>query len=755
MTRLEPTAAAPASGMGARGGIHLELDIGGMTCAACVNAVERSLNKIDGAVASVNLATDRAWIGGLDEADAAQAIAAVKRAGYTAVVHEPGNDAWTDRAAQVRLSSLLRRLAVSALLAIPLGDLTILLALVPEMRFPGWQQLCILLAIPIVFWAAWPFHRATWRGIRHGSLSMDTLISLGSLVSFGWAVYTIVFAPSDSPGYWLGFGTTPAGADAIYLDVAAGMVTFQLAGRYFETRSRRRAGDVLQALGELAVKEVRLVTPSGEELVPTERLAVGDRFVVLPGERVVADGRVIDGLSTIDTSPMTGEALPAEVGAGTGVIGGTTNLTGRLVIEAIAVGAKTRLAQMAAIADEAQRRKARVQKLVDRVTSVFVPVVIALAAVVLVVWILLGTAPSQALANAIAVLIIACPCALGLATPTALMVGVGRGGQLGILIKGQDALEASGRIDTVVFDKTGTLTTGSMRVVEVIGVDTEPDDVLRAAAAVEGASQHPIAAAITRYADSTIGRPPEARLFRTLAGLGARAEVEGTTVIVGHAGILAHEGIDVTALDESDESLGETVVQVAAGGRVIGRIVLGDDVRESARGAVAALHAMGMRTVLLSGDSEGASRRVAESAGILEVRSRVLPDGKAEYIAQLQRDGRRVAMVGDGINDSAALATADLGLALVLGTDIAMKAADIILVRDDLLSVVDAIRLSRRTLRTIRLNLVWAFGYNVAAIPIAALGFLNPLIAAAAMAVSSVLVVSNSLRLRNFRPTRG
>jgi Cu+-exporting ATPase len=753
MTRLDP---AP---MPDRTLQHLELDIGGMTCAACANAVERSLNKLDGVSANVNLATDRAWIAGLGDADADQAIAAVKRAGYTAVVHEPGNDAWTERAATVRLSSLLRRLAISALLAIPLGDLTILLALVPSMRFPGWQQLCILLAIPIVFWAAWPFHKATWRGLRHGNLSMDTLISLGSLVSFGWAVYTIIFAPSDSPGYWLGFGTTPAGADAIYLDVAAGMITFQLAGRYFETRSRRRAGDVLQALSDLSVKEVRLVTPSGETLVPTEQLAVGNRFAVLPGERVVADGRVIEGASTVDTSPMTGESVPAEVGVGTAVIGGTTNLTGRLVIEATAVGAKTRLAQMAAIADEAQRRKAGVQKLVDKVTAVFVPIVIGLAAAVLLVWLLVGAAPSTALANAIAVLIIACPCALGLATPTALMVGVGRGGQLGILIKGQDALEASGRIDTVVFDKTGTLTTGLMRVVEVIAVDGEDvsardsDAVLRFAAAVEAGSTHPIAVAIVAQAAATIGRPPESRKFRTLAGLGARAEVDGTVVIVGNAGILAREGID-TPSDEHDEQRGETVVQVAVDGRAIGRIVLADEVRDSSREAIAALESMGLRTVLLSGDSEGASTRVARAVGIQEVRSRVLPDAKAAYIAELQAQGRRVAMVGDGINDSAALATAELGLALVHGTDIAMKAADIILVRDDLRTVVDAIRLSRRTLRTIRLNLVWAFGYNVAAIPIAALGFLNPLIAAAAMAISSVLVVSNSLRLRNFRPSR-
>lgn len=750
MTRIDPITDAPA-----RPAVHIELDIGGMTCAACANAVERHLNKLDGANASVNLATDRAWVSGLGPDDADRAIAAVQRAGYSAVVHEPGDDAWTERAAQVRLSTLRRRLTVSALLAIPLCDLTILLALVPGWRFTGWQLLCILIAIPIVFWAAWPFHRATLRGLRHGSLSMDTLVSLGAIVSFGWALYTIVFAPSDSPGYWLGFGRTPAGADAIYLDVAAGMVTFQLAGRYFETRSRRRAGDVLQALGDLGVKNVRRLTAAGEVVIPAEELRVGDIFVVLPGERIVADGVVAAGVSSIDTSAMTGESLPGEVVVGAEVLGGTTNLSGRLEITARAVGARTRLAQMAAIADEAQRRKARVQKLVDRVTSVFVPIVIGLAVLVLIVWLLVGAPPSQALANSIAVLIIACPCALGLATPTALMVGVGRGGQLGILIKGQDALEASGRIDTVVFDKTGTITTGRMRVVAIESSvdDVAEDEVLRLAAAVEAGSSHPIAVAVVERAAATLGRPDAASRHRTLPGLGASAEVDGAAVLVGHAAALREKG--VTGVPEhDDETAGETVVRVAVDGRAIGRIVLADEVRPSAAAAVAALHEMGLRTVLLTGDGEGPARRAAELAGITELRSRVLPDGKARFIDELHSNGARVAMVGDGINDSAALASADLGLAMVLGTDIAMKAADIILVRDDLRTVVDAIRLSRRTLGTIRLNLVWAFGYNVAAIPIAAIGLLNPLIAAAAMALSSVLVVSNSLRLRNFQPRR-
>ncbi|WP_265446374.1 heavy metal translocating P-type ATPase [Flexivirga meconopsidis] len=739
---------------------QLQLDIGGMTCAACANRVERKLGKLDGVRATVNLATDRATITGLGPEQAEIAIAAVESAGYTAALHDPEDDTWSERAAAVRLSSLRRRLAVAALLAVPLCDLTILLALVPSWRFAGWQTVCVLLAVPIVTWCAWPFHKATLRGLRHGALSMDTLVSLGATVSFGWALYVLLIAPADAPGYWLGFGTTPAGADAIYLDVAAGMVTFQLGGRYFETRARGRAGDVLQALAGLAVKQVRRLCADGTvETIPTEDLRVGDRYAVIPGERLVADGVIADGLSTVDTSAMTGESMPLEVGPGDAVLGGTSNLTGRLVVRAEAVGERTRLAQMAAIADEAQRRKSRAQKVADKVTGYFVPAVIAIAGAVGVAWWALGATVDQALANGVAVLIIACPCALGLATPTALMVGVGRGGQLGILIKGHDALEMSGKIDTVVFDKTGTLTTGTMAVRQITPLgEQSADAVLRVVADLESASEHPVARAIVRHAEQTVGAVRQPASFSALPGSGAEGVVDGRRVLVGRPGLfperglpIPYAGVEAIARAESD---GAATVVVALDDEVVATISIADSVKRSAAPAVAALRALGLRTVLLTGDSAGAARSVARSLGVDDVRAGVLPDQKAATISQLRAGGHCVAMVGDGINDSAALATADLGIALVRGTDIAMKAADVIVVRHDLRAVVDAVRLSRRTMGTIRGNLVWAFGYNVAAIPIAAAGLLNPLIAAAAMAMSSVLVISNSLRLKNFEPLR-
>ncbi|GAB2489995.1 heavy metal translocating P-type ATPase [Luteococcus sediminum] len=747
---------------------QLELDISGMTCAACANRIERKLNRLDGVTAMVNLATERALVQGLGPADAPLAIETVKKAGYGAAVHDDEDDTWTQRAAAERTSSLRRRLTVAALLSVPLMSLTLQLALVPSVRFTGWQLLCVLMALPIVTWCAWPFHRATIRGLRHRSLSMDSLISLGASVSFLWALWTLAF-PTEEAGYWLGFGNTPAGADAVYLDVAAGMVTFQLAGRYFESRARRRAGEVLHALGNLAVKEVRRLRPDGStETVPADQLRTGEHYVVLPGERFVADGVVTEGQSTIDTSAMTGESVPAEAVAGDQVLGGTTNLTGRLVVKAEAVGARTRLAQMAAIADEAQRRKSRVQKLADRITQYFVPAVIVLALLVGLGWWFTTGSPARALSVAVAVLIIACPCALGLATPTALMVGVGRAGQLGVLVKGQDALESSGRIDTVVLDKTGTLTTGTMAVTDVIpSPGLTPSDVLVPAAAVERGSEHPIATAIVTVAadlaavgGASGGRAPRevsATGFEALPGWGAKALVDGQECLVGRldasaasddaeAERLAAESI------EKAELTGSVAVAVRHGGRLLGVVTLADQIKPSAPSAVEKFGQMGLRTVLLTGDSERVARHVAGQLGIDEVRARVLPDEKASVVQQLRDEGRTVAMVGDGINDSAALATANLGIAMGQGTDIAMKSADIIVVRDDLRSVVDAIQLSRRTIRTIKMNLVWAFGYNVAAIPIAAAGLLNPLIAAAAMAMSSVLVVSNSLRLRTYEP---
>jgi P-type Cu+ transporter len=737
---------------------YLELNIGGMTCTACANTIERRLNKLDGVRATVNFATERAIVSGIEPAEVDRAIDAVKKAGYTAKLRDVEDDAWTARATAVRISSLRRRLTVAALLTIPICDMTILFALVPRMRFPGWEFVCLLLAIPVVFWAGWPFHKATLRNLRHGTLSMDTLVSLGSVVSFGWAFYTMLFDQSSSPGYWLGFGATPAGANSIYLDVAAGMITFQLGGRYFETRARQRAGDVLNAIGRLAVRDVRVRREDGStQTIPTAQLRIGDVFVVLPGERLAADGTVTDGHSTLDTSAMTGEAIPSEVGPGDSVIGGTVNVNGRLGIEAQSVGAHTRLAQMAALAEDAQRRKANVQTVVDRVSSVFIPIVLVFAVLVTAVWFLLGSTPEHAIGTGISVLIIACPCALGLATPTALMVGVGRGGQLGILIKGQDALEASGIIDTVVFDKTGTVTTGVMQVADLIAFDGHSElSVLRTAAALEAGSEHAIAAAIVRAAESEFSSLATVSDFRALPGLGASGIVAERKVLVGSPRLLRESGFvqgeQVSEAIERLEDNGKTVVLLGIDGSVRGAIALTDTIKPSAQAAVAGLKRLGLRTILLTGDAERAANAVGSAIGVDEVVSRVLPADKAAAITALQAQGRRVAMVGDGINDSAALATANLGMAMVRGSDIAMKSADIILVRDDLRVIVDAVMLSRKTLHTIRGNLVWAFGYNIAAIPIAALGLLNPLIAAAAMALSSVLVVSNSLRLRSFEP---
>ena len=738
----------------------LELNIGGMTCAACANTIERRLNRLEGVDATVNFATERALVSGLTVAEADRAIEAVTKAGYSASVRTDADDAWTERAASVRISSLRRRLAVSALLTVPVCDFTILFALVPHLRFPGWELLCILLTIPVVTWGAWPFHRSTFRNLRHGSLSMDTLVSLGSIVAFGWAIYTMLFDPSLRPGYWLGFGATPTGADSIYLDVAAGMITFQLGGRYFETRARRRAGDVLNAIGSLAAREVRIEDADGAlRIVPASALKVGDVFVVLPGERLPADGVVRSGTSSLDTSAMTGEAVPVEVAPGDSVLGGTFNHTGRLAIAARSVGANTRLAQMAAIAEDAQRRKAKVQTFADAVSSVFIPIVLGLAVVVTVIWLLVGVGTGQAIGNGIAVLIIACPCALGLATPTALMVGIGRGGQLGILVKGQDALEASGVIDTVVLDKTGTVTTGEMAMTDfVIAAGENEDAVLRLVGAVEAASEHSIARAISTATAARVSRIPRVTGFRALPGLGAEGVVDGRPVLIGSPRLVREAGIvlslHLASAVERFGREGSTAGVAVVAGDPVAVFAVTDEVKPSAAPAIAALKALGLRTILLSGDAERVATAVGNQIGVDEVISGVLPGDKAAVIEGLQASGRRVAMVGDGINDSAALATANLGMAMVRGSDIAMKSADIILVRDDLRVIVDAVLLSRRTLRTIRGNLVWAFGYNVAAIPIAALGLLNPLIAAAAMALSSVFVISNSLRLRSFEPMK-
>lgn len=731
---------------------YLELNVSGMTCAACAGRVERSLNKLDGVTASVNYATERAVVAGLTPAESERALEAITKAGYGAVVRTEGDDDWNRRATADRIASLRRRLTLSAILTIPLCDLTIILALVPDLRFPLWELVCILLALPIVFWCALPFHRATIRNLRHGTVSMDTLVSLGIVASFGWAVTTLLIGGSDEPGYWLGFGMTPAGADSIYLDVAAGMTTFQLAGRYFETRSRRRAGDVLSALGNLAATEARVLRSGVEHVIPTIELRKGDTIIVLAGETIAADGTVVAGSGVVDASMMTGEPVPIEVVQGSPVVGGTINTSGRLTVEATSVGTNTQLAQMASLAEQAQERKARVQKLVDRIITVFVPAVISLSLVVGFAWLAFGAAPRDAFGTAIAVLIIACPCALGLATPTALMVGVGRGAQIGILIKGQDTLEASGRIDTVVFDKTGTVTTGQMRVADAVIAGSHMErDVLAMARSVESASEHAIAKALVEYADGLGAHHLDVTDYETLAGLGARGRVNDKEVLVGSEKLVRAHGASLDDLPIGDPE--HTAVYVVIDGTTAARFVLTDEIKRSARPTIDRLRNLGLRTILLSGDATTATERVGALVGVDEVIAGVLPTEKAATISRLQEEGHVVAMVGDGINDAAALATADLGLAMVEGTDVAMKSADIILVRDDLGVVVDAVQLSRKTLSTIKGNLIWAFGYNLAAIPIAAAGLLNPLIAAAAMSVSSILVISNSLRLRNYQQT--
>ncbi|MER6670601.1 heavy metal translocating P-type ATPase [Amycolatopsis japonica] len=720
----------------------VELTVSGMTCAACSARVERTLNKLDGVRASVNYATERATVQVPETLADEVLIERVRKSGYTAEIR--GDEDPDIGFARVR--DLRRRLVVAALLAIPLGNLSITLALVPRLRFPGWELLCLALAVPVVFWSALPFHRATLRNLRHRSSSMDTLVSMGVLSSFAWSAWSAL-AGGTEPGYWIGFGPTAAGADAIYLDVAAGVTTFLLAGRYFESRSRRSAAGLLTALDALAAKDVRVLRDGAERMIPIGELAVGDLFVVKPGEAIAADGVIHNGLSTVDISAVTGEPVPAEVSTGDRVIGASVNRDGMLVVRATAVGAHTQLAQMTALAERAQARKAAVQRLVDRICAVFVPAVLGVAALTLAVWLLGGAPAREGFAAAVAVLIIACPCALGLATPTALMAGVGRGAQLGILIKGPDALEASRTVDTVVLDKTGTVTTGKMTVTACRPADGfTTGELLRFAGAVEAGSEHVIAAAVVTAARAELPDLPPVERFTALPGLGAQGEVEGHDVLVGNARLFADRGIpcDFTAAD------GATAILVAVDGRLAGHLEVRDVVKPSARAAVDALHALGLRTVLLTGDNEAAARVVADEIGVSDVRAGVLPAEKAAVIEELRAGGARVAMVGDGINDGPALATADLGMAMARGSDIAVRSADMVLVREDLRVVPDAIRLADRTLRIIRGNLLWAFGYNVAAIPLAALGLLNPLIAGAAMSLSSVLVVSNSLRLKDF-----
>lgn len=741
-------------------GERVELDVAGMTCAACASRIERKLNKLDGARATVNYATERAVVLGWPPQRADELIETVRAAGYDASEVRTDDDGQADaRADRVRM--LRNRLIVAAVLTVPLGDAALVLALAPQLRFPGWEWTLIIGALPVVFWCAWPFHKAAWRNLRHGTTSMDTLVSLGVLASFTWSVVATIVRVPGEPSYWLGYGLAPDGADSLYLEAAAAVTTFLLAGRYVEARSKRSARGVLTAIGRLAPSTVRVLRDGVEHEVPIGSLAVGERFVVRPGERVATDGVVVAGASAIDTAAMTGEAEPVEVGIGSRVLAGTTNTTGALVVEAQRIGAHTQLAQLAVLAEQAQARKASVQSLVDRVVAVFVPVVLVISALTLTGWLIAGGGLRHAFGAAMSVLIIACPCALGLATPTALLVGVGRGGQLGILIKGPDALEASGRIDTVVLDKTGTLTTGRMTLVEAVRFDgTSADDLLRLAAAVETDSEHPIAAAVVAGAAARGLATARPENVRALPGGGVQGEVSeaGDTrrVLIGTPELLAERVGEVTpeaiAAVETAAAQGRSAVLVAVDDVVVGYLVLADTIKPSAAAAVRRLGGLGLRTVLLSGDRRAVAEQVGAAVGVDEVIAEVLPSAKAEAIERLQAQGRRVAMVGDGINDAGALATANLGMAVVNGTDVALKSADIILVRRSLDAVPDAIQLSRRTLGTIRGNLIWAFGYNVAAIPLAAAGLLNPLIAGLAMSLSSVFVVGNSMRLRRFTP---
>ena len=730
---------------------RVELDVSGMTCAACANRVQTRLNKLDGVRASVNYATRVATVDAPEGTSLSELCDVVERAGYQAQLRVPGGEELPDPDEAVA-RSLLRRLAVAAVLFVPLSHLSVMFAVLPETRFAGWQWLLTGLALPIVTWAAWPFHRVALRNARHGTASMETLISVGVTAATLWSLYTIFAEHPErrTTGLWQALMSS----DAIYLEVAAGVTMFILAGRYFEARAKSKAGSALRALAALSAKNVAVVLPDGSEMViPAQELKEQQRFVVRPGETIATDGLVVDGSAAVDMSAMTGESTPIRAVAGDSVVGGTVALDGRLIVEAAAVGADTQFAGMVRLVEEAQAQKADAQRLADRISGVFVPAVFVIAGLTAAGWLLAGAGADRALSAALAVLVIACPCALGLATPTAMMVASGRGAQLGIFLKGYRALEAIRTVDTVVFDKTGTLTTGHLSVTAVTPADGwAAAEVLACAAAVESGSEHAIATAILAAADDHAGVED----FRAIPGSGVTGVVDGRTVAVGRpkwigrdatiTGLVVPEPVE--AARRAAESMGQTVVLVAVDGEVCGALAVADAVKDSAAQAVAALHQRGLRTVLLTGDNATAAAEVAAQVGIEEVIAEVLPEGKVDVIEQLRERGRVVAMVGDGINDGPALASADLGLAIGRGTDVAIAAADVILVRDDLRSVPQALDLARATMRTIRVNMGWAFGYNVAAIPIAAAGLLNPLIAGAAMAFSSFFVVSNSLRLR-------
>nr|WP_235496829.1 heavy metal translocating P-type ATPase [Leifsonia sp. Root4] len=729
-----------------------------MTCASCAMRIEKKLNKIDGVSASVNYATEKARVSAPIGVDIGAIIAEVEKTGYTATVPvkkaEPSSVAAGEEP-DAELTGLRQRLIGSIVLSVPV----IAMAMIPALQFTYWQWASLVLAAPVVVWAAWPFHKAAWTNLRHGAATMDTLVSVGTLAALLWSLYALFLGTAGMPGMTHPFELTVSpsdGAANIYLEVAAGVTMFVLAGRYFEKRSKRRAGAAMRALLELGAKDVAVLRDGAETLIPIEDLAVGDDFVVRPGEKIATDGVVVDGTSAVDASMLTGESVPVEVAAGDAVVGATVNAGGRLIVRATRVGSDTQLAQMAKLVEDAQSGKADVQRLADRVSGIFVPIVIAVAVATLGAWLGAGFPAAAAFTAAVAVLIIACPCALGLATPTALLVGTGRGAQLGILIKGPEVLESTKKVDTIVLDKTGTVTTGAMTLLAVTAADgTDESELLRIAGAIEHASEHPIAQAIATGATARVGALPAVESFVNIEGKGVQGIVDGHIVLVGRDSLLAEWAVtippELAAAKAEAEDSGQTAVVVAWDGQARGVLVVADAVKTTSAEAIAQFVSLGLTPILLTGDNETVARRVAAEVGIERVIAEVLPQQKLEVIAQLQAEGRVVAMVGDGVNDAAALAQADLGLAMGTGTDAAIEAADITLVRGDLRSAADAIRLSRRTLGTIKVNLFWAFAYNVAAIPLAALGLLNPMLAGAAMAFSSVFVVSNSLRLRGFR----
>jgi Cu+-exporting ATPase len=743
---------------------RLELPITGMTCASCANRIEKRLNKLEGVEASVNYATEKASVSyDADQARPEDLVAAVEKAGYGAVLPAPPSpipEAAAARTGEEDPTRALRlRLVWAAVLSLPV----LLLSMVSPLQFDNWQWLALQLATPVVLWAGWPFHRAAWANLKHGTATMDTLISVGTLAAWAWSVVALFFGDAGMAGMTMGFDLLPdrsAAVDHIYFEVAAVVITFILAGRYFEARAKRKAGAALKALLELGAKEVSVLdAQGGERRARIEELAVGDRFVVRPGEKVATDGVVEQGASAVDQSLLTGESVPVEKQPGDEVVGATVNVGGRLVVRATKVGADTALSQIAKLVTDAQSGKAPVQRLADRVSGIFVPAVISLAAGTLGFWLGAGEGAAFAFTAAVAVLIIACPCALGLATPTALLVGTGRGAQLGLLIKGPEILESTRRVDTVVLDKTGTVTTGKMSMVDLAVADgTGRHEALRLVGALEDASEHPVARAIAEAARRELGELPAVEAFGNREGLGVEGLVEGHGVIVGRPALLADWGVHLAGpLEEaraSAEAEGRTAIAAAWDGETRAVFAVADTPKESSPEAVRSLKALGLHPVLLTGDNEATARAVAAQVGIDEVVAEVLPSEKAAVVKRLQTQGRVVAMVGDGINDAPALAQADLGLAIGTGTDVAIEASDLTLVSGDLRAAADAIRLSRKTLGTIKQNLAWAFGYNVAALPLAAAGLLNPLIAAAAMAFSSVSVVSNSLRLRRFKVQR-